>query len=136
MIMATMAPFRVVLVYLVIYGVVSGTLMYRLFSSKLICFVDFCNIRHDKVGSLYLIFMDFVSLAGLPPLPGFVPKVVVLSFLWPVFSFGLAILIGASLLSLYYYLTAATVAAVGSGINRYVVISAAKGKGKFDLRWV
>nr|UPX89222.1 NADH dehydrogenase subunit 2 [Kuphus sp. PMS-3700M] len=136
MIMATMAPFSVVLVYLVIYGVVSGTLMYRLFSSKLMCFVDFCNISHDKVGSLYLIFMDFVSLAGLPPLPGFVPKVVVLSFLWPVFSFGLAMLIGASLLSLYYYLTAATVAAVGSGINSYVVISAAKGKGKFDLSWV
>lgn len=81
MVMAAMAPFGVMVTYLVVYRVVRGTLMYRLFLSKLMCFVDFCNIRHHRVRSLYLIFMDFVSLAGLPPLPGFVPKVVVLSFL-------------------------------------------------------
>lgn len=45
-------------------------------------------------------------------------------------------LIGASLLRLYYYLTAATVAAVGSGINRYMVLNAAKKTGDFELGWV
>ncbi len=54
--------------------------------------------------SILIMALSFLSLAGLPPLLGFLPKWIVMSLLSPTFPLLTAILILGSLITLFYYL--------------------------------
>lgn len=109
-----------VLFYLGVYGVIRGVLMGRLQMAKLICYEDLRNTHLNRGRSLFMVFIDFMSLGGVPVLPGFIPKVVVLILLGTGHLPVVACLILASILRLYYYLKVAIVAGVGTGLNHYV----------------
>nr|YP_010393144.1 NADH dehydrogenase subunit 2 [Neoteredo reynei]UPX89270.1 NADH dehydrogenase subunit 2 [Neoteredo reynei] len=120
MIMACFTGLGSVLFYLGVYGVISGVLMGRLQMAKLMCYEDLSNTHLNSGSSLFMVFIDFMSLGGVPVLPGFIPKVVVLILLGTGHLPVVACLILASILSLYYYLKVAMVAGVGTGLNHYV----------------
>nr|YP_010393084.1 NADH dehydrogenase subunit 2 [Bankia gouldi]UPX89066.1 NADH dehydrogenase subunit 2 [Bankia gouldi] len=120
MIMAAMSSLSSVMFYMVVYGLISGVLMRRLYKLKVMCFEDFSNSHHRESGSVFMVFMDFLSLGGLPVLPGFLPKVVVLMVMGFSHPYVLIFLIMSSVISLFYYLKVAMVAGVGSGINFYL----------------
>nr|UPX89138.1 NADH dehydrogenase subunit 2 [Bankia sp. TBF03] len=121
MIMASMCSMSGVMFYMFVYGAISGVLMRRLYKVKVMCFEDFSNFHHHESGSLFMVFMDFMSLGGLPVLPGFLPKIVVLMLLGFSHPFVLFFLILSSVISLFYYLKVAMVAGVGSGLNYYLI---------------
>nr|YP_010393168.1 NADH dehydrogenase subunit 2 [Teredo bartschi]UPX89294.1 NADH dehydrogenase subunit 2 [Teredo bartschi] len=121
MLMAAMCSLPSVMFYMFVYGVISGILMRRLYKLKIMCFEDFSNFHHHEAGSVFMVFLDFMSLGGLPVLPGFLPKVVVLIMMGLSKKIGMFFLIISSVISLFYYLKVAMVAGVGSGLNYYLV---------------
>lgn len=119
--MAAMCSLPGVMFYIVVYGAISGVLMRRLYKLKIMCFEDFRNFHHHEAGSVFMVFLDFMSLGGLPVLPGFLPKVVVLAMMGIAKKIGMFFLIVSSVISLFYYLKVAMVAGVGRGLNFYLV---------------
>nr|UXF59412.1 NADH dehydrogenase subunit 2 [Dicyathifer mannii] len=126
MILASLLGVYGVMFYIFVYSMVSGSLMYRLYCSKVMCFEDFSNLNHRGSEQFFLIFVDFLSLAGIPTLPGFLPKLVVLVMVGMTYPLSLFLLIFSSLLSLFYYLKVALIAGVGSGVNGYLFVSSMK----------
>nr|YP_010393132.1 NADH dehydrogenase subunit 2 [Lithoredo abatanica]UPX89234.1 NADH dehydrogenase subunit 2 [Lithoredo abatanica]UPX89246.1 NADH dehydrogenase subunit 2 [Lithoredo abatanica] len=120
MILASLLGVGAVMFYLVVYALVSGSLMYRLHETKVMCFEDFCNLDHQNGTRFFMIFVDFLSLSGLPSLPGFLPKCMVLMLVGLSHPVTVFCLILSSLLSLYYYLKVAFVAVVGVGVNQFL----------------
>lgn len=110
-----------VMFYMLVYGTIRGVLMRRLYKLKIMCFEDFRNFHHHEAGSVFMVFLDFMSLGGLPVLPGFLPKVVVLVIMGLSKKIGIFFLIVSSVIRLFYYLKVAIVAGVGRGLNFYLV---------------
>nr|YP_010393013.1 NADH dehydrogenase subunit 2 [Xylonora corona]UPX88875.1 NADH dehydrogenase subunit 2 [Xylonora corona] len=112
--------------YVIIYSVVLGQLMKNLFSSKIFSLLDFNGAKIPSSGSSALVFMDFISLAGVPPLLGSLPKIVSVLLCWEEFWVGVIVLIGCSMMSLFYYLSVIVIAGgltpsgLGSGASSRV----------------
>nr|YP_010393156.1 NADH dehydrogenase subunit 2 [Nototeredo knoxi]UPX89282.1 NADH dehydrogenase subunit 2 [Nototeredo knoxi] len=120
-----------VLYYIVIYGLIVGSLMYRLYTTKVSSFEDFSNAPYHGSHGLFAIFADLMSLAGVPVLPGFLAKFMVLVMAGPSYPLTVYFLILSSMLSLYYYMKIAVVASVGAGVNHYLTHK----WGKLKLLW-
>nr|YP_009307939.1 NADH dehydrogenase subunit 2 [Eusyllis blomstrandi]AOR87112.1 NADH dehydrogenase subunit 2 [Eusyllis blomstrandi] len=80
--------------------------------SLLIMFMNLMKQLNSQFNMLFqlpqsintLIFLSLLSLGGLPPLLGFLPKWIIINKLMIVSPFLLMILVGGSLLALFYYL--------------------------------
>nr|YP_010393047.1 NADH dehydrogenase subunit 2 [Xylophaga washingtona]UPX88945.1 NADH dehydrogenase subunit 2 [Xylophaga washingtona]UPX88957.1 NADH dehydrogenase subunit 2 [Xylophaga washingtona] len=105
------------ILYLFVYGVVLGFLIKNLFSFGIHSMLDFNGFWAPSSSGFFLVFLDFISLGGVPPFLGSFPKVLTILLCWKVFPFGVAVLILCSMVSLYYYLSVSIAAAVGMGIN-------------------
>ena len=87
-------------------------LIYSLVSLSLIAILNFNQTFHFKQistipypGAKMLSFLTLLSLGGLPPLIGFVPKLIIIKLLAETQNFiWLSILIGGTLLTLFYYI--------------------------------
>lgn len=64
------------LVYLFFYGLVIGVLCFRLYDLDLHRSVDAFRCGRSEVLSLLYIWYDFLSLGGMPPRLGWVPKLI------------------------------------------------------------
>nr|YP_010868543.1 NADH dehydrogenase subunit 2 [Alpheus brevicristatus]WGU20738.1 NADH dehydrogenase subunit 2 [Alpheus brevicristatus] len=88
--------------YLLIYSIVSSSLVLLLNSNQIFHFKQMSSIPHMKTKTFS--FMALFSLGGLPPFLGFIPKLLVINFLssskeliW------VLILLISSLITLFYY---------------------------------
>lgn len=124
-----------VLFYILVYGIVRGFIMVRLYLMKFMCFEDFSNIHIDRGGSLFVIFADFISLGGLPVLPGFIPKVVVLTVIGVDHIFLVLCLLFASVIRLYYYLKVGIAVGVGAGMNFYLTRKRTQIANAIKAKW-
>nr|YP_009871092.1 NADH dehydrogenase subunit 2 [Siphonosoma cumanense]QKS32604.1 NADH dehydrogenase subunit 2 [Siphonosoma cumanense] len=90
--------YPIMISYFLIYSIISVSIMMSLNNSNALSLSFFTSYP-------LLMFLQLLSLGGLPPLTGFAAKLLSLSYLAP-FSLPLSlILILGSLLGLYYYLT-------------------------------
>nr|YP_010393180.1 NADH dehydrogenase subunit 2 [Teredothyra matocotana]UPX89342.1 NADH dehydrogenase subunit 2 [Teredothyra matocotana] len=138
MILSSLVGLSVVVFYLVVYSIISGGLMYRMYSCKVMCLEDFCNMSYYNYFGFYIIFIDFVSLAGLPGLPGFLPKCVTVFMIGGDHGLSLVFLLFSSALSLFYYLKVGAVGAIGSGVNHYLIFNSDRWSsmsGSGYLKW-
>nr|AXA45341.1 NADH dehydrogenase subunit 2 [Benthomangelia sp. MNHN IM 2013-9652] len=92
-------------VYLILYILISFCLFMSLWYSDSTLMKDIGNLKAFSMYQL-IVMLFFLSLAGLPPLLGFIPKwtVIMLSANTPWMSLVLFLILG-SLLSLFYYLS-------------------------------
>lgn len=106
------------IIYFILYCTINIIIMYIMIKipSKLLNFMIY---NHFPLYTIFLLGMLFLSLGGFPPLLGFYPKILVMlrcieNDIW----LFLIILIGGSLLNIYYYLMVFTnliIKSVGSG---------------------
>lgn len=106
-----------VIVYLFLYSVVVGVLILRLYRAKVYRFLDFSNIIGSDKRCLFYIYLDFVSLAGIPPFMGGVPKIFSIFTLWAQFPQAVVLLIVCSIVRFFYYLRVIISTSVMVGIN-------------------
>nr|APH08716.1 NADH dehydrogenase subunit 2 [Benthomangelia sp. JEU-2016] len=92
-------------IYLTLYILISFCLFMSLWYSDSTLMKDIGNLKTFNMYQL-VVMLFFLSLAGLPPLLGFIPKwtVIMLSINTPWMSLILFLILG-SLLSLFYYLS-------------------------------
>ena len=89
--------------YILIYSIVSLSLIAILNFNQTFHFKQMSTIPHP--GAKILSFLTLLSLGGLPPLIGFVPKLIITKLLAETQNFiWLSILIGGTLLTLFYYI--------------------------------
>nr|YP_010460990.1 NADH dehydrogenase subunit 2 [Ramisyllis kingghidorahi]UUF68143.1 NADH dehydrogenase subunit 2 [Ramisyllis kingghidorahi] len=92
-------------IYFTLYSIILMSLITIMITSNKMSINQFNLLHNPSHGSMLVMFLTMLSLAGMPPLTGFMPKIMVLNstISWhPWLSF---ILITLSLMSLYYYLT-------------------------------
>ena len=91
------------LTYLIIYSIVSSSVVLLLNANQVFHFNQISSITNSKIKTLT--FIALFSLGGLPPFLGFLPKLLIIynmslsleHLLW------LALLLGGSLITLFYY---------------------------------
>lgn len=105
-----------VMCYLIFYSIVLGILMRRLLLMKVYRFLDFtaCDILGHK--RLHMVVFDFISLAGIPPFLGSVPKMLAINILIPDFPVVVLIFVFFSMIRLYYYMSVVVRAGVPAGM--------------------
>lgn len=91
------------LTYFLFYSFISSSIIYLFHSQK--CFFISQLIFFNKPGLDIIRFLSLLSLGGLPPFTGFIPKwIVVQEIIKQNQIFPFIILLSSSLLTLYYYL--------------------------------
>nr|YP_009162045.1 NADH dehydrogenase subunit 2 [Ramisyllis multicaudata]AKS48911.1 NADH dehydrogenase subunit 2 [Ramisyllis multicaudata] len=105
MLMAMLMSSTLPPIYFTMYSTILLSLVIILAMSNKMSINQFNSMFNSPHSSMLIMFLTMLSLAGMPPLTGFMPKIMVLNstILWhPWLALTLIIL---SLLSLYYYLT-------------------------------
>nr|UPX88966.1 NADH dehydrogenase subunit 2 [Xylophagaidae sp. E23]UPX88978.1 NADH dehydrogenase subunit 2 [Xylophagaidae sp. E81] len=107
-----------VMFYLFVYSLVLGGLMSNLYSLKVYTYLDFAKGGSFKSSAgLFSVLIDFISLAGIPPFLGSVPKILGILMCWEFFPVPVSVLVFCSMLSLYYYLSVSMAAGLGLGVT-------------------
>lgn len=101
---ARISSFSISLIYLRIYIAISIPLFWTLSTTSSSSNISTLNLTFAPLILKINIFLLIISLGGLPPFLGFLPKLIVIESLRTSIPFILLILIIGSLLNLYYYL--------------------------------
>nr|ASN65976.1 NADH dehydrogenase subunit 2 [Pogonostoma subtiligrossum] len=92
------------IIYFMIYSIISMTLISMLNSYKIFFLKQFYNSMNMNILIKFSIMINLLSLGGLPPFLGFLPKWMVIQFLSLNFKFILMIMIMSTLITLFFYL--------------------------------
>nr|YP_009544460.1 NADH dehydrogenase subunit 2 [Lupocycloporus gracilimanus]AYW03845.1 NADH dehydrogenase subunit 2 [Lupocycloporus gracilimanus] len=93
------------LLYFLFYSIISASVIIMLFSAQSYTISNLVNNSKKSMISNFLLPMNFLSLGGLPPFLGFVPKWIMIQLLINSSSiFPVMILLASSLITLYFYL--------------------------------
>jgi len=96
---------RTWLLYFLVYSLISVSVVILLFYTQTYHFNHLINHTASKPATKAAIFISLLSLGGLPPFTGFIPKWIVIQQLCSSQNFLLlVILLGSSLFTLFYYL--------------------------------
>nr|YP_009424541.1 NADH dehydrogenase subunit 2 [Chlorotocus crassicornis]ASU92687.1 NADH dehydrogenase subunit 2 [Chlorotocus crassicornis] len=97
--------------YFIVYSIVSATVVSVLHSQQIFHFSHLSSLTHQSTLTKVATIFALLSLGGLPPFLGFIPKMMVIqhfvadgSLLW------LSILLFSALITLFYYLRVITAA--------------------------
>nr|AEW48058.1 NADH dehydrogenase subunit 2 [Stegana hirsutina] len=93
------------LIYFLIYSFLSFTLIFLFNNSKIYYFSQMFSLFFNSKIMKFILFMNFLSLGGLPPFLGFLPKWIVTQQL--IFNnqyFMIMILMMSTLITLFFYL--------------------------------
>lgn len=102
MLASTLLRSNILLSYLLIYSIVSTSLVLLLNINQVFHFKQISSIPNMKTKTLS--FMSLFSLGGLPPFLGFFPKLLVINLLSSSKElFWLLVLLISSLITLFYY---------------------------------
>jgi len=108
-----------VVVYFIVYRVVLGLLILKLFNLNIYRYLDISKKIKSK--TLFPVFLDFISLAGVPPFLGSIPKILVILLCFKRFPVGVFFLIFSSIIRLYYYLRVVISLGVGLGSSFFLI---------------
>lgn len=90
--------------YLLIYSILSACLVVILSSCQIFHVQQLFNINTTNLNKITL-FLRLLSLGGLPPLLGFIPKIIIaLRLSFKMLNLWLIILVMSSLITLFYYI--------------------------------
>nr|YP_010295737.1 NADH dehydrogenase subunit 2 [Polydora hoplura]QYL01505.1 NADH dehydrogenase subunit 2 [Polydora hoplura] len=94
----------ILFLYFISYSLHLMILMYLFYSSKINTPKDMSSSNSLSTQTKLVIALSLLSLGGLPPLLGFIPKLLVLMISAPLFIFPLLLMIG-SYINIYYYMS-------------------------------
>nr|YP_010393026.1 NADH dehydrogenase subunit 2 [Xylophaga dorsalis]UPX88888.1 NADH dehydrogenase subunit 2 [Xylophaga dorsalis] len=120
-VLLSMVSLSGVAVYFMVYSVVLGLLILKLFNLNIYSYLDISKKIKSK--TLFPVFLDFISLAGVPPFLGSIPKILVILLCFKSFPIGVFFLIFSSMISLYYYLSVVISLGVGLGSSFFLMQS-------------
>lgn len=93
------------LLYFSLYCLTSGSVIIILYSTQSFSISDILNQSRKKIYLNILVPINILSLGGLPPFLGFIPKWALIQFIsQDLIIFPLAVLLGSSLITLYFYI--------------------------------
>nr|YP_010352904.1 NADH dehydrogenase subunit 2 [Macrolenostreptus orestes]UOF70309.1 NADH dehydrogenase subunit 2 [Macrolenostreptus orestes] len=105
MIMSSLISMNILLTYFIIYSLVTMTIILLLMSNNLIHLSQLMSNHYSLSLIPVALFLNLLSLGGMPPFLGFFPKWVVLTSLASSSLFFLSILlVMCSILTLYFYM--------------------------------
>nr|YP_010735820.1 NADH dehydrogenase subunit 2 [Myrmeleomastax wideis]WEL32795.1 NADH dehydrogenase subunit 2 [Myrmeleomastax wideis] len=91
--------------YFIIYSIMSTITVMMMNQNKLIWLNQMFNSNNNNNLNKYLIYISLLSLGGLPPFLGFIPKWMSIQMMMEnKMTFILTVLIMSSMITLYYYL--------------------------------
>nr|ALO76249.1 NADH deshydrogenase subunit 2 [Craspedophorus nobilis] len=92
------------LIYFSTYTFISITLIYMLNSFKIFYLKQIYSFMNNNLLIKFMLMMNLLSLGGLPPFFGFLPKWMIIQFLSTNYSFLLLFMMMMTLITLYFYL--------------------------------
>nr|YP_010956301.1 NADH dehydrogenase subunit 2 [Troglocarcinus corallicola]WMY25265.1 NADH dehydrogenase subunit 2 [Troglocarcinus corallicola] len=93
------------LLYFIIYSVMLSTIIMMFFKLNVFMFSSLIQFYHNNSYHFILIIMNLLSLGGLPPLVGFVPKWLLIQLMMNYYLIiPMLMLLFSSLITLYFYL--------------------------------
>lgn len=92
------------LIYFIIYSILVIPIFIIIHSTNILSIKNINNISKSNIFYPIILIILILSLAGLPPLTGFIPKLIVIQYIISYNHFLLLILLTGSLINLYYYL--------------------------------
>nr|QFG40125.1 NADH dehydrogenase subunit 2 [Alpheus randalli] len=102
MLAAVLLSPNMLLTYIMIYSIVSASVVLLLYTNQIFHFKQMSSISNTKAKTLS--FMALFSLGGLPPFLGFIPKLLIINFLASSSELlWLLLLLMSSLITLFYY---------------------------------
>nr|YP_010735781.1 NADH dehydrogenase subunit 2 [Angulomastax meiospina]WEL32756.1 NADH dehydrogenase subunit 2 [Angulomastax meiospina] len=105
MIMTMMISENLWEIYFIVYSMMSIMVIMMMNQNKLIWMNQMFNSNNDNNLNKYLIYLSMLSLGGLPPFTGFIPKWLTMQMMIENnMTFIMTVLIMSSMITLYYYL--------------------------------
>nr|URX53707.1 NADH dehydrogenase subunit 2 [Kalotermitidae sp. 2 AB-2022a] len=104
MLMALLGGGNLWILYFTVYSLLTSTVV-SITESNNISFVNQTLMNNSKATIKFVLFMSLLSLGGLPPFVGFLPKwIVIQEMITNNLGFTMTMMVLASLMTLYYYL--------------------------------
>nr|AVW86097.1 NADH dehydrogenase subunit 2 [Lepidonotopodium sp. YZ-2018] len=104
MLASSLASLSTSMIYLGVYILISIPLFMILWASSAFTISATLNISSNSMVFKFILFITMMSLGGLPPFLGFLPKLLVINSLSISFPLIILVTMAGSLLNLYYYL--------------------------------